>query len=207
MTRKNTPDAKKRILDAAIKIFAEKSFEGSRIDEIAAEANVPKSLIYYHFKSKDDILECLMKDFIDEYIGLLNISGNEIKEDIKEKSVDFSLEKFAERIKTRYGSFGMQNADLVRIIFIESLKKSNKEPLLYRIVEALVKTDKKFCQLNGNESERNKKLVTEFFTAILPLCSYLCFNESFCSYFSIDKEEFGKIFLNTITQTHMNFHK
>lgn len=36
MSRKNIPDAKNRILQAAIKIFAEKSFEGSRVEEIGS---------------------------------------------------------------------------------------------------------------------------------------------------------------------------
>lgn len=61
------PDARQRILDAAVSVFAEKSFEGSRIDEIAKEANVPKSLIYYHFRSKDEMLDVLMNGFIRDY--------------------------------------------------------------------------------------------------------------------------------------------
>lgn len=66
----NLPNARERILNAATKIFAVKSFEGSRIDDIAREANVPKSLIYYHFKSKDEILEVLTSTFIDEFVSL-----------------------------------------------------------------------------------------------------------------------------------------
>jgi AcrR family transcriptional regulator len=68
----NIPNARERILQTAVKIFAEKSFEGSRIDEIAREAKVPKSLIYYHFKNKDAILEALTENFINEYMKLID---------------------------------------------------------------------------------------------------------------------------------------
>ena len=58
--RTYSPNAKGRILDMAKEIFAKKGFDGSRVDEIAKAAKVPKSLIYYHFKSKDAILEELL---------------------------------------------------------------------------------------------------------------------------------------------------
>jgi TetR/AcrR family fatty acid metabolism transcriptional regulator len=45
-----------RILDAAIKIFAEQGFFQSTISQIAKEAGVADGTIYLYFKNKDDIL-------------------------------------------------------------------------------------------------------------------------------------------------------
>ena len=54
--RRHDPDlTKSLILDAAKKEFAEKGFDGARIDQIAATANVNKQLIYYYFDNKDTL--------------------------------------------------------------------------------------------------------------------------------------------------------
>lgn len=45
-----------RILDAAIKVFAEQGFHQSTISQIAREAGVADGTIYLYFKNKDDIL-------------------------------------------------------------------------------------------------------------------------------------------------------
>jgi TetR/AcrR family fatty acid metabolism transcriptional regulator len=45
-----------RILDAAIKVFAEQGFHQSTIAQIAKEAGVADGTIYLYFKNKDDIL-------------------------------------------------------------------------------------------------------------------------------------------------------
>ncbi len=52
----------KKILKAAIKIFAEKGFYSSRVSEIAKEANVADGTIYLYFKNKDDILISLFEE-------------------------------------------------------------------------------------------------------------------------------------------------
>ena len=44
------------ILDAAIRVFAEKGFHSSRISDVAREAGVAEGTIYLYFKNKDDLL-------------------------------------------------------------------------------------------------------------------------------------------------------
>jgi len=54
--RRHDPDLTKcLILNAAKKEFAEKGFDGARIDQIAATAKVNKQLIYYYFENKDTL--------------------------------------------------------------------------------------------------------------------------------------------------------
>ncbi|MFZ7126564.1 MAG: TetR/AcrR family transcriptional regulator [Desulfobacterales bacterium] len=45
-----------RILESAVKVFAEKGYHESTISQIAREAGVADGTIYLYFKSKDDIL-------------------------------------------------------------------------------------------------------------------------------------------------------
>lgn len=50
-----TIPSKEKILETALVEFADKGYEGSRVDRIAIEAGVNKALIYYHFKSKEEL--------------------------------------------------------------------------------------------------------------------------------------------------------
>jgi TetR/AcrR family transcriptional regulator, fatty acid metabolism regulator protein len=54
--RLKTPDKHQRILDAAVKVFADKGFFQSKVSEIAREAGVADGTVYLYFKSKDDLL-------------------------------------------------------------------------------------------------------------------------------------------------------
>jgi TetR/AcrR family transcriptional regulator len=72
-------DSRTAILRAAEHIFAEKGLEGARTEAIAAAAGVNKALLYYYFKSKDDlhlaILEGHLKDFLAQATGVLSSEG------------------------------------------------------------------------------------------------------------------------------------
>jgi TetR/AcrR family transcriptional regulator len=51
---------KSRILDAASRAFADKGFEGARVDEIAREAGVNKAMLYYHVGDKAALYEAVL---------------------------------------------------------------------------------------------------------------------------------------------------
>ncbi|AUQ48178.1 TetR/AcrR family transcriptional regulator (plasmid) [Phaeobacter inhibens] len=49
--------AKERILDAANRLFYSEGIRAVSVDAIAAKACITKKTLYYHFKSKDDLIE------------------------------------------------------------------------------------------------------------------------------------------------------
>ena len=53
-------DTRSRILDAALDVFSEHGFEGSTLQQVADRLGVTKAALYYHFRSKDDILGALV---------------------------------------------------------------------------------------------------------------------------------------------------
>jgi TetR/AcrR family fatty acid metabolism transcriptional regulator len=55
-TNKQKNDKYQRILEAAVKVFAERGFHESTISQIAKEAGVADGTIYLYFKNKEDIL-------------------------------------------------------------------------------------------------------------------------------------------------------
>jgi len=52
------------ILDAALKVFAEKGFSGARMEDIAARAGVSKGTIYLYFDSKEAVFKTLVRESI-----------------------------------------------------------------------------------------------------------------------------------------------
>ncbi len=193
----NIPNARERILSTAVRIFAEKSYEGSRIDEIAREANVPKSLIYYHFKSKEEILQVLVDNFIREYLDLID---DAVSESHQERA-----EELASRMKNRYYEFGQRNADLVRVILIDSLKKTKERPVLFQIVEAM--TAKEAGHKPEGTEDIQERRVAEFFTSFMPNYAYICFADSWVKYFQLDRKEFDRLYLKVYEETHGAYHK
>ncbi len=56
ISTKGKNDKYRRILEAAVKVFAKNGFHESTISQIAREAGVADGTIYLYFKNKDDIL-------------------------------------------------------------------------------------------------------------------------------------------------------
>ena len=52
-------DKRTRILDAAIRVFAEHGYHGARVGDIAEDAGVAHGLLYHYFASKDDVLRTI----------------------------------------------------------------------------------------------------------------------------------------------------
>ena len=58
---------RERILNAAIKVFSDKGYHDTKVDEIVAESKTSKGAVYFHFPSKQRIFLAL----VDEFAGLL----------------------------------------------------------------------------------------------------------------------------------------
>jgi AcrR family transcriptional regulator len=54
--RAGAPDKRRMILDAAIRVFAERGFHHCRVSDVADEAGVAYGLVYHYFGSKEEIL-------------------------------------------------------------------------------------------------------------------------------------------------------
>ncbi len=59
---RNSAGSRASILEAAGRIFAGHGLSGARTDAIAAEAGVNKALLYYYFKSKEDIYRAVLEE-------------------------------------------------------------------------------------------------------------------------------------------------
>jgi AcrR family transcriptional regulator len=61
-----------RILVAALELFSEHGFEGTTLQQIADRLGVTKAALYYHFRSKDELLSALVDPAVADLDDLLN---------------------------------------------------------------------------------------------------------------------------------------
>lgn len=54
------PGTREAILTSAVEAFSSEGLSGARVDRIAADADVNKALIYYYFKSKEELYEAVL---------------------------------------------------------------------------------------------------------------------------------------------------
>ena len=60
--KKRRPHRRDEILGAAVRLFHEKGYHSTGMDDIGAAAGITGPAIYRHFKSKEDLLETLMSE-------------------------------------------------------------------------------------------------------------------------------------------------
>ncbi len=73
-------DKREAILNAAVKVFAQKGFFNSKVADIAGEAGIADGTVYLYFKSKDEILHSIFDRAMEEFISEGKREISEIKE-------------------------------------------------------------------------------------------------------------------------------
>ncbi len=77
---KDAEERRNEILDAAERLFGEKGFDGTSTNDILDEVGIARGTLYYHFKSKEDILDAM----IERLTGRLIANASEI---VKKKDI------------------------------------------------------------------------------------------------------------------------
>jgi AcrR family transcriptional regulator len=65
------PDTRQRIQAVALELFAEQGYDKTSLREIAERLDVTKAALYYHFKSKEDIVASLVEDYFGQVDDLV----------------------------------------------------------------------------------------------------------------------------------------
>lgn len=203
MREKNTLEkdkaqiTKKKILDAAIEVFSEKSFEGARVDEIAARAKVNKAMLYYYFESKENLFEELVKQFKDEAKAIKQsfISNTDLNED---KNVEALFQGMYEFIDSK--------KEVLRIIMIESLKANSKDVTIFSTLLPSVEMKLSRLKNKGVEVEDIVSLmVNSFFFLMVPASVYLVLGDRWADFYGFDKEETKRRFLEKFKQIRKEY--
>ncbi|HDN19723.1 MAG TPA: TetR/AcrR family transcriptional regulator [Candidatus Acetothermia bacterium] len=93
----NKTPTEERIVRTAERLFAQRGFESTGMRAIAKAAQVSIGAIYHHFKSKEDILERIIRDELDrrrQVVAELKAAGLPVKDQIQKMvEMHFSLLK------------------------------------------------------------------------------------------------------------------
>ena len=69
---KTKEERRNEIIETAGKLFEEKGYEQTQVQDIVNEIGVAKGLFYYYFKSKDEVMEELAVRYADAIIDAVN---------------------------------------------------------------------------------------------------------------------------------------
>lgn len=69
MPRKRSDDKRRRILEAATRVFARKGYFAARVSDVAKKAGIADGTIYLYFRGKEDILVSLFDEVMSEHIA------------------------------------------------------------------------------------------------------------------------------------------
>jgi AcrR family transcriptional regulator len=129
-------ETEQQILNAAKQVFTRKGFGGTRMQEIANEAKINKSLLHYYFRSKQLLFEAIFKDTLFEFVGKIKLIFNSEEE---------LITKIPKIVHT-YSDYLQKNPYIV--IFI--LRELQAEPkIILKIVELInIKSFHFFEQIN-----------------------------------------------------------
>ncbi|MGE8000069.1 TetR/AcrR family transcriptional regulator [Lysinibacillus sp. NPDC093190] len=70
--RKEAMERRKEILDAANELFSQKGFDGTSTNDILEKVGIARGTLYYHFKSKEDIMDALIERYNTQILGEAN---------------------------------------------------------------------------------------------------------------------------------------
>lgn len=70
-TRSRRTDTREAIQHSALTRFTEHGYDGTSLREIADGLGITKAAVYYHFRSKDEILQSLLADAVSRLDGLI----------------------------------------------------------------------------------------------------------------------------------------
>lgn len=73
---------KRKIFEASMKLFAEKGYDATSIEEITATVGVAKGTLYYHFSSKEEIFQFLVEEGVKLLTNSITIKTSKLENSI-----------------------------------------------------------------------------------------------------------------------------
>ena len=152
----NAADKRRQILDAAVRVFAHRGFNGCRVSDIADEAGVAYGLVYHYFRSKDEVLDTL---FLERWNVMLDVIRELDGRDVPPREKLYAITSF---IVDSY----RHDPELMKVIIVEVTRAANSfgQTHLAKIREAyaLIAAIVERAQADG----RFKDTVTPAFAAM-----------------------------------------
>ncbi len=181
---KNTK--RQEILSAAKACFKERGFYGSGVDEIAKKAGITKSLLYYYFKSKDEIFFVLMEESLERIITSISAFKPKTDNPLWER-----FESILESIK--------KEIDVLTIALGDILLNSSKTNMIMELTQLNFLDDK----VKGSLNKNMRPLHIMFIQNAISFYSLL---DKTCEYYSYPKYMLEQDFKAELFEVYKKIH-
>lgn len=109
-------ETEEQILKAAKKIFQEQGFAGARMQEIADEAGINKSMLHYYFRSKDKLFQKVFQESVRQFFPVV----------FKVLDSDLALVPKIEKLVETYYDIFREHPHLPRFVIHEMNQHPNR---------------------------------------------------------------------------------
>ncbi len=185
MARKTKAEAEKtrqRIMDAAFRVFTEKGFTRTTLNNIADAANVTRGAIYWHFKDKMDLLIALSEVIrVSEGVRPEGFLEGEVLslDDLKEEALQY-LRQFEERLRFAvfYEMINHGTAYTEELEQVRAREHNNRRQALKKMEEAFVELKGRGLVRSDLDPGNASLSLTAFMAGLIKV--WLCNRSSFC---------------------------
>ncbi len=214
-TKDETEKTKNRIIEVATKRFSAVGFDATRVDDIAKDAGINKALIYYYFKSKEDILNHLIERLFDDISSIvMEFIKNNIVPMLEKGQLDVhrdhwtfisvadaqtyhdALMRYYEKIV----DFTLSHRRIIRILIFESLKSGKHHSALFYLQDLIYNREKSlFYQTVWNPDQEltysSDHIVFKFFFGFIPIFNFAAYFDDYVASDNMEEIELRASFL------------
>jgi AcrR family transcriptional regulator len=134
--RKKEPVTRDKIIKSALKIFAQKGFYKTTVDDIARSTGVAKGTVYLYFKDKQDLYIATIEEHFGHALGMLSeVENGPGTPGEKMQRIARDFVNYIIHLRTAYMLFTFENINLTG----KTLKKihSTVEPRVSSMIETI----------------------------------------------------------------------
>src|SRR3954463_3684131 len=149
VVQRNPDRTRRRLLDAAIRLFAARGYHGVAVDQIVASARINKRMVYHYFGSKEAIYQAALHEV---YSRIEGIEFHALEKGVSPR------EKLAQLLKS-YFAFLEDNPEFTQFLLWENVERGrhiskishflSKNPFIQRF-QAVVKEGMKNGELRSD---------------------------------------------------------
>ncbi|MDZ7260690.1 MAG: TetR/AcrR family transcriptional regulator [candidate division KSB1 bacterium] len=165
--RLTSEERRAKIIDAALTLFAEKGFNGTKTKEIAEAAGTSEPLIFWHFKSKEDIYREALRTLFGRHPVLPDIEKKMAQKDdhavFKELALHVISHNRKDRRISRLAIFSaLEGFPLAKIVH----QDSEVGPALPEILSGYIKQRID----EGDFQKQNAEIAAQLFVDLIYTC-------------------------------------
>ena len=190
-----TGGTEERILTHSVRLFLEKGYHGTSVDDITKAAGLTKGALYWHFKSKENVLKRIIEEYEKRFLDGLIQTVNKVNGSIVDK-----IEKYF-----RYNAaFAYYNRELC----VSFTTLSGELVGAYHPIEAKIRRINKKYQnflsnliLQGKKEKIFKKEIDSDLAALI----IIAFHAGILLQWSMNRDEVdGETFVKTFKKIILN---